>query len=132
MKHARSDYDAIQDNSAAIELANLVLSMGSVTTEGLRCRQLARQVLGIDDHGHLAGVVPVHTNGTLRLIPKDEPVFLIRGQDVAGGDAVRVWADLAAERGANADILQAARDHAVKMDAWPKKKVPDMPKGADQ
>lgn len=127
MKHARADYDSIQDNVAAMELANLVLSMGSVSTNGLRCRQLARQVLGVEDHGHLAGVVPVHTNGTLRLIPKDEPVFLIRGQDAVGGDAVRAWADLAEANGAKADILDIAREHAGKMDAWPKKKTPDMP-----
>lgn len=127
MKHARSDYDSIQDNAAAIELANLVLSMGSVSTAGLRCRQLARQVLGVDDHGHLAGVIPVHTNGTVRLIPKDEPVFLIRGQDIVGGDAVRAWAALAESKGAKPDILAIAREHAGKMDAWPKKKTPDMP-----
>jgi hypothetical protein len=61
------------------------------------------------------------------LIPEDEPVFLIRGQDVAAGEAVRAWAALAAKAGATADILNAAMDHADKMDEWPSKKTPDMP-----
>ncbi|GAB6842320.1 hypothetical protein HNR00_003529 [Methylorubrum rhodinum] len=125
MQHARSDYGHIQDTSAARELAELILSMQMGTPQGLRARQLARQVLGVPDHGEFAGRVPIHTNGTLRVIPKDEPVFLIRGQDVAGGDAVRAWADLAEKVGGAPDILAVARDHAAKMDAWPKKKVPD-------
>ena len=77
MKHARTDYDRIQDPSG--------------------------------------------------LIPADEPVFLIRGQDVSGGDAVRAWAALAYAQGASDDICTIAREHAAKMDAWPKKKVADFP-----
>lgn len=60
-------------------------------------------------------------------IPEDEPVFLIRGKDQVSGDAVRAWADLAEAAGADPAILKAARDHASLMDAWPKKKIPDMP-----
>ena len=73
-----------------------------------------------------AGYVRITTNGTMRLIPADEPVFLIRGQDRAGGDAVRAWADLAEAAGAAPDILAVAREHAARMDVWSKKKVPDL------
>ena len=59
-------------------------------------------------------------------IPADEPVFLIRGQDIVAGDAVRAWADLAEQRGADPDIVQTARAHAARMDAWGTKKTPDM------
>ncbi|WP_372395234.1 hypothetical protein ABMY26_07135 (plasmid) [Azospirillum sp. HJ39] len=69
----------------------------------------------------------ITTNGTTRTIPDDEPVFLIRGQDAVGGAAVRAWADLASAAGADPDILRSALDHADKMDAWPKKKVADLP-----
>lgn len=58
------------------------------------------------------------TNGTLRRIPAEEPVFLIRGQDVVSGDAVRAWAD--------PEIIKIARMQAEKMDSWPKKKIPDL------
>lgn len=125
MKHAREDYDMIQDISAAYELAELVLRMQMGTSTGQAARQLARQVLGTT-----AGTTPVRaldTNGTVRIIPADEPVFLIRGQDAVGGDAVRAWADLAEASGARPDILAIAREHAAKMDAWPKKKVADLP-----
>ena len=69
--------------------------------------------------------VSITTNGTTRLIPADEPVFLIRGQDEVGGNAVRAWVELAAQAGASPDILSLAFHQAEKMDAWPKKKTPD-------
>nr|WP_281719934.1 hypothetical protein [Nitrosomonas nitrosa] len=69
----------------------------------------------------------ITTNGTTRFVHPDEPVFLIRGQDVVAGDAVRAWADLAEERGADQRMLEIAREQAAKMDAWPKKKIPDLP-----
>ena len=128
MKHARNDYDAIQDTTVAIRLAELVLSMDMVTDRGLVARQLAREVLGIEDHGRAPASTPITTNGTTRLIPRDEPVFLIRGQDAVGGEAVRAWANLAEANGAAPEILRVAREHADKMDAWPKKKTPDLAK----
>lgn len=70
--------------------------------------------------------VTIITNGTKRVIPVDEPVFLIRGQDVVGGDAVRAWCDLARKEGASPDILHVARTLADRMDEWPKKKIPDL------
>lgn len=73
-----------------------------------------------------ADIQQIITNGTVRHIPFDEPVFLIRGQDKVAGDAVRAWAALAEKVGAASDILETARNHAAKMDAWPKKKIPDM------
>lgn len=60
-------------------------------------------------------------------IPADEPVFLIRGQDMNGGDAVRVWARLAEERGADPTIIKAARLQACAMDEYNKEHVPDLP-----
>lgn len=78
-----------------------------------------------EDYNNVQEIV---TNGTVRRIPDDEPVFLIRGQDAVSGDAVRAWADLAEENGAAEEIVRAAREHAKKMDEWPKKKTPDLPK----
>ena len=125
MKHARPDYDGIPDIGAARELASLALEMSMATERGQLARDLARQVLGIENPN--GGVTAITTNGTTRVIPMDEPVFLIRGQDAVGADAVRAWADLAERAGAASDIVEIARDHAAKMDAWPKKKVPDLP-----
>jgi hypothetical protein len=126
MRNARSDCDEILNNAAGIQLAELVLSMDLATDKGLVARRLAREVLGVEDHGNAPALSAVTTNGTTRLIPRDEPMFLIRGQDSVGGEAVRAWAELAQAAGAQPEILAVAREQAARMDAWPKKKVADL------
>lgn len=114
----------------ARELAELILSMGIVTAAGQYARHLARKVLGIPTPLHDGSdEVTITTNGTTRFIPRDEPVFLLRGQDQFAADTVRYWADrvLLDGEGDIDDIQTSARDHADKMDAWPKKKTPDLP-----
>ena len=64
------------------------------------------------------------------LIPDGEPVFLIRGKDLAGPRAVREWAKVASELGADKAIIDAALNQAKRMEAWQtlfESKVPDMP-----
>ena len=80
MKHARSDYDRIQDPDGKI--------------------------------------------------PEDEPVFLIRGQDVAAPAALRDYAILAQAMGADMALVQSVNDHAKRMEQWQDevaRKVPDIP-----
>ena len=63
------------------------------------------------------------------LIPDDEPVFLIRGQDPAGAVAVLAWADAAEKLGAGPEMLWRARSHADTMARYAKehgKEVPDL------
>jgi hypothetical protein len=62
-------------------------------------------------------------------IPVNEPVFLIRGQDSVGGDAVRAWADLYLAKGGDPRIAESARAQAILMDAWSVKKLADVPPG---
>lgn len=75
-------------------------------------------------------VVPVITNGTIRMIPKDEPIFLLRGQDKYAARAVRFWADLVDmdTNGSTPAIAKTARAHADKMAAWEPRKTPDLPR----
>jgi hypothetical protein len=61
-------------------------------------------------------------------IAAEEPVFLIRAQDIVSGDAVRAWADLNDKVGGDAEASRLAREHACKMDAWPLKKKCDLPR----
>lgn len=64
------------------------------------------------------------------LIPADEPVFLVRGQDVAAPATLRAWTRIAADHGADADILDRVRRHADSMEDWQQTrafKVPDVP-----
>ena len=60
------------------------------------------------------------------LIPAAEPVFLIRGQDMVSGDAVRAWANFNDMVKGDPEASRLAREHAVKMDAWPRKKPCDL------
>ena len=66
-------------------------------------------------------------------IPDDEPVFLLRGQDICAPSAVLCWAAFAEHAGANPEIVQAAKDQAKAMIRWQTNirhgaaKVPDMP-----
>ena len=79
MKHARSDYDRIQDPSGKF--------------------------------------------------PDQEPVFLLRGQDIAAPGAVRFWAAEAASLGAGPELVELARAHAAEMERWQhhaRQKVPDL------
>jgi hypothetical protein len=122
MIHADPDYDAIQDTATARQLAALVLSQH---TGSGPLRRLAAEVLGIEESGLGLDKQMIAAGDRTSMVPFDEPVFLIRGQDIVGGEAVRAWADLAEKAGASADILRAARDHAARMDAWRPKKVPD-------
>jgi hypothetical protein len=52
------------------------------------------------------------------LVPPDEPVFLIRGQDIAGHGAVRAWARLHHLNGGSDIVYQLAMRHADKMESW--------------
>lgn len=118
------DSTRIHDVAAAHDLAELVMSMNLTSDMSLKARELARRVLGVGtqfDHG----ATPIVTNGTLRLVPREEPVFLIRGQDAVGAAAVRAWISLAEQVGAAPEILEKARAQAELMDAWPRKKTPD-------
>ena len=59
------------------------------------------------------------------LIPEDEPVFLLRAQDMIAADVVRYWCELQTRVGGNPQMVRIAKDHAAKMDLWDKKKVAD-------
>lgn len=60
------------------------------------------------------------------LVPADEPVFLIRGQDKHAAKLVRTYADMVEADGGDPGIVSACREHADLMDTWPKKKSPDL------
>jgi hypothetical protein len=54
------------------------------------------------------------------LIPEDEPVFLIRGQDIVGADAVRQWARLHRINGGSDLLYASAMRQADHMERWAK------------
>ncbi len=52
------------------------------------------------------------------LIPKDEPVFVVRGQDPAGPATLRYWAVLCEATGGSKEAAKLARQHADAMEEW--------------
>jgi len=56
-------------------------------------------------------------------IPPDEPIFLLRGQNVCAPATVRFWAREAQKRGANESIIKAALQIADLMEAWSTQKT---------
>lgn len=60
------------------------------------------------------------------LIPENEPVFIIRGQDKFGAEAVSHYASLAEKGNADPKLVEAARNMSKWMEEWPTKKSPDL------
>lgn len=62
-------------------------------------------------------------------IPKDEPVFLLRGQDILAPELLLLWAAKLRLKGGNPRMAEKVEDHAQKMIEWQKTKkvkLPDM------
>lgn len=51
-------------------------------------------------------------NDSANLIPSDEPVFLLRGQDTAANETVRIWADIHEAEGGDPKMSEMAREWA--------------------
>lgn len=51
-------------------------------------------------------------------IPEDEPVFLIRGQDISAPATLRYWADQNEVNCGDESLSTKARIHAEKMEQW--------------
>lgn len=67
------------------------------------------------------------------LIPENEPVFLLRAQDVFAPQTLEEYADALRRNGAPPELVDAAREHAAEMRRWQQEhgsKVPDAPLGA--
>jgi hypothetical protein len=64
---------------------------------------------------------------TTRGLSEGEPVFIIKGHDKVGGDAIRAYAALAHKAGAKPELLELALKQADAVDRWPHKKVPSGP-----
>lgn len=79
-----------------------------------------------------AGHVEIITNGTRRIIPEDEPVFLLRGRDPFAAAAVENWASEAERGGVRPAVVEIARAHSDKMRQWPTKQLPGSTKLAEE
>jgi hypothetical protein len=60
-----------------------------------------------------------------KIIPEDEPVFLIRAQDKYASRILRVYANLLMQDGEH-KAAELVNQHADRMDRWPKKVMSDV------
>ena len=60
-------------------------------------------------------------------MPADEPLFVLRGQDLDAANTTRYWASRASHRGTPLAKYDEALDLAVQMDAWPVKQTAGRP-----
>lgn len=68
------------------------------------------------------------------LIPEEEPVFLIRGQDLVAPKVLRFYAAHAAGAGASDELVLLVLGHAREMERWQRlcaRKTPDLPEGSN-
>lgn len=66
----------------------------------------------------------------LQEIPEDEPVFLLRGQDVSAPAAVMAWAEGHINSGGDIELFRRAVRQAFAMQEWQEEhgaKVADLP-----
>lgn len=66
-------------------------------------------------------------------IGEDEPVFLVRGQDVMCPSLIEAWARGVHNRGGDPEVVQAAMQYADEVRGWQQtngSKVPDVPREA--
>ena len=67
-----------------------------------------------------------NVNALNKKIPQDEPVFLIRAQDMASADTLRFWARRNLELGGDTELSILAEGHALRMERWHIKKAADL------
>lgn len=67
----------------------------------------------------------VNGKGCLGKAADDEPVFILRAQDMLSADLVDMWATQASLVGCHNDKVREARDLAQQMREWPRRKNPD-------
>jgi hypothetical protein len=119
MIHAREDYngrivDLLEPGiREVLERVHDALLSGDLSAED-------RVALASDIMGLYANVA------TANPIPDDEPVFLLRGQDVTAGYAVQAWIGQNASRDGDPELIRGAKEQLRRMQAWPVKKVADI------
>ncbi len=133
MKHARPDYQRIQDPAANAALLkafddamNLVAHGPERGLNHEHSRVLSSLCRAL--HPTLGELV---RNPVTSPIDDDEPVFVLRGKDKHAPDTIRKWAEFVYRRGnGNRDMSSMAMDHADAMERWQRDhgcKEPDLP-----
>jgi len=130
MKHARSDYNGRVVDLLEAPIMAAVLAARLGLTQAADAATVAGNLEAAERYSKaeamLAEQLGQHSDSTAREIPADEPVFLIRGQDMLAAEVVRFWGQLNTARGGDEGLSVAAFEHATKMGHWPVHKAADL------
>jgi len=124
MKHATEQDGVVQDLSVAHQLATLLISPQEGNKAAI-ARRLAYEVLGFDSSGRYSDAPLTSINEAIRLIPWDEPVFLLRAQDPFAVARVKAWLEEAVAAGIDRRLIDLVRRHIKLMNDWPIRKTPE-------
>ena len=67
----------------------------------------------------------ISPDSTINKADAEEPVFVLRAQDMSADILVDFWAELALRMGCSQEKVDEAIDLAAEMRAWPNRKWPD-------
>lgn len=135
MKHARPDYNRIQDLQHVfdmIEKRRQEMKRGVTQAASDKDDILVERFRGGLQTLHemkeqLCQRFGLDPDENFEPIPHEEPVFLLRGQDAAAWRTVMLWISVADKLGAKPDILASAAQQVAAMLNWNQKQTPDMP-----
>jgi len=119
-------FDPRLTNDIKVAIASRIRDIDTFTDDIEESKYSSAGVPVCDEAGK--EFVEITTNGTTRRIPADEPVFLLRAQDVCAAETVRSWIWQAKCHGVDQEMIKHAMSIAQDMDDWPVKKVPDLKK----
>jgi hypothetical protein len=133
MKHARASYNGRIADLLSPEIRSrleaaipLLLAHGNPVTEDEQpaeneydtAAEGLRELLGGFDS-------PFNYDEHATPIAEDEPVFLLRAQDMTAAPTVEHWAALNIDLVGSEELIRTAREHAALMRAWPVQKKAD-------
>lgn len=124
MIHGRPDYECFQDNTLAKELARLVLRMRLTSSEGLVASLFANMIL-YPEKKFSIDVAGIDLKKYPR-IPVDEPVFLLRAQDIHTLPTLKFYHKLLLEMQAEPELLKSVQEQIIKIEEYHTRKYPDL------
>jgi hypothetical protein len=91
MIHGRADYECIQDNTLAKELARILLRMriNFTSSEGLVAQLIAKMIL--NPEMDFEKEIELLQLDNYPRIPNEEPVFLLRAQDPLSEEILKTY-----------------------------------------
>lgn len=139
MRHARTDYNRIQDPAATPGLLEALRTLRTFVdrlqsdepiTEPINTDEIEAALATVEEHFE-PYVAVAHLVGTP--IAPDEPVLLVRGKDSVAPATARQWAFINKRLGGENEMSNAIAAHADVIDAWQREngsKLADAPTGA--